>query len=257
MRTSCTYHPTASSQTSQNCVYSTCNLDVHMTIQQQILRLQVSVDDVPVVTVLDCRQNLPKLPSGLQLTETPVLCQIVCNQSDRYCVSYMQISMLIILFQTQLKKQHWKGIFILLIVGAWKKKTLLMRCKFGANSGLQRLHCQVSFVNWFGGRFLLFFFRKSYSNPASGQLWVGRECYGAESTLLTQLWRRKGGIGRKRVLQSNILLWNILFTLAQAGLVSAGYDTVFSCGRLQHAHKHNQGKSTQWSKYELAFLSGE
>lgn len=124
MRTSCTYHPTASSQTSQNCVYSTCNLDVHMTIQQQILRLQVSVDDVPVVTVLDCRQNLPKLPSGLQLTETPVLCQIVCNQSDRYCVSYMQISMLIILFQTQLKKQHWKGIFILLIVGAWKKKHL-------------------------------------------------------------------------------------------------------------------------------------
>lgn len=85
MRTSCTYHPTAGLQTSQNYVYSTCNLDVHVTVQQQIFSLQVSVDNVPVVTVLDCRQNLPKLPPGLQLTETPMLCQIVCNQSDRHC----------------------------------------------------------------------------------------------------------------------------------------------------------------------------
>lgn len=32
--------------------YGTCNLDVHVAVQQQILRLQVPVDDVAVVTIL-------------------------------------------------------------------------------------------------------------------------------------------------------------------------------------------------------------
>lgn len=43
----------------------TCNLDVHMAIQQQILSLQVSVNDVPVVAVLNRWQDLPELPPGL------------------------------------------------------------------------------------------------------------------------------------------------------------------------------------------------
>ncbi len=63
--------------------YSTCNLDVHVAIQQQILRLQVPVDDVAVVTILHRWQDLPELPPGLELTETAVLRQVVCSQRER------------------------------------------------------------------------------------------------------------------------------------------------------------------------------
>lgn len=75
--------------------FGTCNLDVHVAIQQQILCFQVPVDDVAVMTILHRRQDLPKLPPGLQLTETPMLCQVVCNhrrterdRAERWCVMY-------------------------------------------------------------------------------------------------------------------------------------------------------------------------
>lgn len=61
--------------------YGTCNLDVHVAVQQQILRLQVPVDNVAVVTILHRRQDLPELPPGLQLTETTMLRQVVCSQT--------------------------------------------------------------------------------------------------------------------------------------------------------------------------------
>lgn len=75
--------------------YSTCNLDVHVSIQQQILRLQVPVDDVAVVTILHRRQDLPELPPGLELTQTAVLRQVVCSQTvekgDVSCLKYKKI----------------------------------------------------------------------------------------------------------------------------------------------------------------------
>lgn len=63
--------------------YGTCDLDVHVAIQQQILSLQVPVDDVAVVTILHRRQDLPELSPGLELTETAVLRQVVCSQMER------------------------------------------------------------------------------------------------------------------------------------------------------------------------------
>lgn len=62
--------------------YSTCNLDVHVSIQQQILCLEVPVDDVAVVTILHRRQDLPELPPGLDLAQPAVLCQVVCSQTE-------------------------------------------------------------------------------------------------------------------------------------------------------------------------------
>lgn len=62
---------------------TTCNLDVHVSIQQQILGLQVPVDDVAIVTILHCRQDLPELPPGLQLTEAAVLGQVVWRQREK------------------------------------------------------------------------------------------------------------------------------------------------------------------------------
>lgn len=59
----------------------TCDLDVHVSVQQQVLRFQVPVDDGAVVTVLHRRQDLPELPSCLQLTQATVLCQVVCSQT--------------------------------------------------------------------------------------------------------------------------------------------------------------------------------
>ena len=65
------------------CYYGTCNLDIHVAIQEQILCLQVPVDDVAVVTILNCRQDLPELPPGLQLTETAMFCQVVYSKRER------------------------------------------------------------------------------------------------------------------------------------------------------------------------------
>lgn len=45
----------------------TCNLDVHVSVQQQVLGLEVPVDDVTVVAVLHRRQDLPELPPCLDL----------------------------------------------------------------------------------------------------------------------------------------------------------------------------------------------
>lgn len=84
------------------CRHGTCNFDVHVAVQQQILRLQVSVDDVAVVTILHRRQNLPELPPGLQLAEAAVLRQVVCSQTveggEVMCQNYIQIIIYIDLY---------------------------------------------------------------------------------------------------------------------------------------------------------------
>jgi len=54
-----------------------------LAIQQQILRLQVPVDNVAVVTILHRGQDLPELPPGFQLAETAMLRQVVCSQRER------------------------------------------------------------------------------------------------------------------------------------------------------------------------------
>lgn len=41
------------------------------------------MDDVAVVTILHRRQDLPELPPGFKLTETAMLCQVVCSQRER------------------------------------------------------------------------------------------------------------------------------------------------------------------------------
>lgn len=59
----------------------TCYLDVHVSVQQQVLRLEVPVDDVAVVAVLHRRQDLPELSPGLHLAQPPVLRQVVCGKT--------------------------------------------------------------------------------------------------------------------------------------------------------------------------------
>lgn len=59
----------------------TCDLDVHVSVQQQVLRLEIPVDDVAVVAVLHRRQDLPELPPGLDLAQPPVLRQVVCGRT--------------------------------------------------------------------------------------------------------------------------------------------------------------------------------
>lgn len=66
----------------------TCNLDVHVSVQQQVLGLEIPVDDVAVVAVLDRRQDLPELPSSLDLTQPPVLRQVVCGKTVKKAVGH-------------------------------------------------------------------------------------------------------------------------------------------------------------------------
>lgn len=72
---------TSSPTERRRCSQVTCDLDVHVSVQQQVLRLEVPVDDVAVVAVLHRRQNLPELPSGLHLAQPPVLRQVVCGKT--------------------------------------------------------------------------------------------------------------------------------------------------------------------------------
>lgn len=60
---------------------ATCDLDIHMSVQQQVLSLQVPVDDVPVVAELYCGQDLPELPSGLWLAQAPMAGKVVCRKA--------------------------------------------------------------------------------------------------------------------------------------------------------------------------------
>lgn len=57
----------------------TCDFNVHAAVQQQILGLQVPMHDLAVVAVLHGRQDLPELSPGLQLTQPPMVRQIICN----------------------------------------------------------------------------------------------------------------------------------------------------------------------------------
>lgn len=55
----------------------TCQLDVHVAVQQQVLGLEVPVHNVVAVAVLHGRQDLPELLPCLALTQVPVRGQVV------------------------------------------------------------------------------------------------------------------------------------------------------------------------------------
>lgn len=54
-----------------------CEFDVHVTVQQQVLCLEVPVDNVMIMAVLHGRQNLPELLPSLVLTQVPIGSQII------------------------------------------------------------------------------------------------------------------------------------------------------------------------------------
>lgn len=55
----------------------TCQLDVHVGVQKQVLRLEVAVDDVVAMTVVHCCQNLPELLAGFCLAQSAIGCKVV------------------------------------------------------------------------------------------------------------------------------------------------------------------------------------
>lgn len=57
----------------------TCDLDVEVVVQQQVLGLQVSVDDVAAVTEMDGGHDLLELLPGVFLSHPTVSHQVVCN----------------------------------------------------------------------------------------------------------------------------------------------------------------------------------
>lgn len=57
----------------------TCEFDVHVGVQQQVLSLEVSVDDVVVVAVIDGCEDLPELLACLGFAHASVRRQVVCR----------------------------------------------------------------------------------------------------------------------------------------------------------------------------------
>ena len=57
----------------------TSNLDVHVTVQQQVLCLEVPVHHPVVVAVLYSTQDLPELAACFTLCHTSVLGDVVCG----------------------------------------------------------------------------------------------------------------------------------------------------------------------------------
>lgn len=49
------------------CVPVTCYFDIHVVIQQEIFSLEVTVHNLPTVTVINSRQDLPEFAPGLGL----------------------------------------------------------------------------------------------------------------------------------------------------------------------------------------------
>lgn len=50
----------------RGCVPVTCYFDIHVAIQQEIFSLEVTVYNLPTVTVINSRQDLPEFASGLR-----------------------------------------------------------------------------------------------------------------------------------------------------------------------------------------------
>lgn len=61
----------------------TCQLDVHVGVQKQVLRLEVAVDDVVAMTVVHCCQNLPELLAGFCLAQSAIGCKVVWREIQR------------------------------------------------------------------------------------------------------------------------------------------------------------------------------
>lgn len=61
----------------------TCQFDVHVHVQQQVLGLEVSVDDVVAVAVLDGCEDLPELLARLGFAHASVRGQVVCRGRGR------------------------------------------------------------------------------------------------------------------------------------------------------------------------------
>lgn len=55
----------------------TCKFDVHVCVQQQVLGLEVSVDDVVAVAVVDGCEDLPELLACLGFVHASIRCQEV------------------------------------------------------------------------------------------------------------------------------------------------------------------------------------
>lgn len=69
--------PRPPGSTSWRSTTPTCQLDVHVAVQQQVLGLEVPVHDVMAVAVLHSRQDLPEFLPCLALTQVPVRGQVV------------------------------------------------------------------------------------------------------------------------------------------------------------------------------------
>lgn len=59
----------------------TCDFDVQVVVQQQILSLQVSVDDVAAVAEMDSCHDLLELLPGVLFCHTPMSNQVVCRHT--------------------------------------------------------------------------------------------------------------------------------------------------------------------------------
>lgn len=60
----------------------TCQFDVHVGVQQEVLSLQVPMDNVMAVTVIHGRQDLPELLPRLDFTHPAVRSQIICRRKQ-------------------------------------------------------------------------------------------------------------------------------------------------------------------------------
>lgn len=57
--------------------WNTCNFDVHVVVQQEVLSFEVPVHDFPAVAIFHCRQDLPELAPRLGLAQAPVAGQVI------------------------------------------------------------------------------------------------------------------------------------------------------------------------------------
>lgn len=68
----------------------TCDFDVQVVVQQQILSLQVSVNYVATVTEMDCRHNLLELLQGVLFGHTPMSNQVVCTCKAQFTIKVIK-----------------------------------------------------------------------------------------------------------------------------------------------------------------------
>lgn len=56
----------------------TCYFDVHVVIEQEILRLEVTMHYLPAMTILHRREDLPEFAPGFRFAQTAVVGKIIC-----------------------------------------------------------------------------------------------------------------------------------------------------------------------------------